>query len=228
MFLHLCDVWPAGRLSQAAGHDPSTRDPHWFCPGWCSICSSWLPPLWDNKRTHAPITVCRVTHQSAVREGKLVRNTVHCASIDAARTAASFIKSSGLTLFLLHYYYFAKPGLYAAQRAKSKSWRYRPKKITKTGWQPQCFISLGVLPVNRVVSYLSQCDTALDHLLSSRHMNNTAGHKKKKCLCLFFTTPMNLVNHHKHWSVLFSPAIIQGRINLVWGALRSELISGCL
>lgn len=69
-FLHLCLVWLRSRPVQAGWHDRSSRDPHWFFPGWCSICSSWLPPLWDDKRTHAPITVCCVTHQSAVREGK--------------------------------------------------------------------------------------------------------------------------------------------------------------
>lgn len=81
--------------------DPSNPAPHWFYPGWCSICSSWLPPLWDNRRTHASITVCCVTHQSAVREGKLVRDTVCRVSIDLPHdAAASAAKSSDSHLHL--------------------------------------------------------------------------------------------------------------------------------
>lgn len=51
------------------------------------------------EETHAPITVYCVTHQSTVREGKLVENSVlHFKSILLLQDA-SFVKSSGLNLF---------------------------------------------------------------------------------------------------------------------------------
>lgn len=95
--LDACSICSAKYLRQA---NPSNPVPHWFYPGWCSICSSCLPPLWDNKRTHASITVSCVTHQSAVREGKLVRDTVCWVSIDLPHAAASAAKSPGSHLHL--------------------------------------------------------------------------------------------------------------------------------
>jgi len=116
---HLGLLWSAGGPRPAVGSDPSTRDPHWFCPGWCSICSSWLPPLWDDKRTHAPITVCGVMHQSAARGGTLVKNTVCCASVDPPHTAASIVKSSSLYFYvriLLPWITFQLQGAHCTQQ----------------------------------------------------------------------------------------------------------------
>lgn len=103
--LYLCWVCLRRCLFQTVGRDRSSRDLHWFRPGWCSICSSWLPPLWDNKRTHAPITVSCVTHQSAVREGELVKNTVHTSRLHSHYCIFGYILMPK-PLFLLNHSLF--------------------------------------------------------------------------------------------------------------------------